>query len=97
MPPGLDTHSLLETQQKNFERFDIDQSGTINSSEELMQLSLSLVCKLELRISGEELQGKVDSVDDIEQQRWNFEEFKAWSVSAPISAQSAPCRSHGQS
>ena len=41
---------LLELQQSHFCRYDLDHSGTMNSSEELSQLTMSLVFKLQLMI-----------------------------------------------
>ena len=69
---------LRATQLKYFNRYDLDGSKTINSSEELLQLCTNLTVKLNLKVRLAELQQLVEEAGDMEENEWDFEEFKEW-------------------
>merc|ERR1711998_81147 len=63
-----------------FTRYDLDGSGTINSSEELKQLCTNLVVKLELDMDVATIDKKVGEAGDMEEKQWDYETFMAWFV-----------------
>jgi hypothetical protein len=70
----LDT--LIDTY---FHRYDLDESGTLNSNEELQQLSTNLSFKLRLPLTGEEIDEIVASAGHLDNDNcWDLEEFKEW-------------------
>lgn len=74
---GLDKVELRETQLKYFNRYDLDGSKTINSSEELMQLCTNLTVKLNLKVRIADLQDLVDE-NDLDAAQWDFKQFTEW-------------------
>jgi len=67
------------TAQKLFARFDLDSSGTLNSSDEAMQLLTGLCYTLKVPISAEALENKAGQImghDD----PMDFDEFWQWFV-----------------
>jgi hypothetical protein len=70
----LDT--LIETY---FHRYDLDESGTLNSNEELQQLSTNLSFKLRLPLTGEEIDEIVDSAGQLsDMNSWAIDTFRVW-------------------
>jgi len=61
-----------------FTRYDLDGSGTINSTEELKQLCTNLVVKLELDMDVATIDKYVADAGDMSQKNWKFEEFNDW-------------------
>merc|ERR1712072_1288083 len=61
-----------------FTRYDLDGSGTINSTEELKQLCTNLVVKLELDMDVATIDKFVGEAGDMTQKNWKFDEFKDW-------------------
>merc|ERR1711865_47706 len=60
---GDELDELIETY---FHRYDLDESGTINSNEELQQLTTNLAFKLKLGLTGNEIDETVGSVGDFD-------------------------------
>jgi hypothetical protein len=68
--------SLIETY---FHRYDLDESGTLNSNEELQQLSTNLSFKLRLPLTGEEIDEIVDSAGQLSDvNSWAIDTFRVW-------------------
>jgi len=63
-----------------FTRYDLDGSGTINSSEELKQLCTNLVVKLELDMDVKTIDKFVGQAGDMEKECWTFDQFKDWFI-----------------
>jgi len=66
-----------------FERFDFDQSGTINSYEELMQLTTGLAFHFNLSVSSEDLKKiceshKTFSERHVQTDGWDLPTFRQW-------------------
>jgi len=67
---------LIETY---FHRYDLDESGTINSNEELQQLTTNLAFKLKLGLTGNEIDETVGSVGDLNDENgMTLEVFTLW-------------------
>lgn len=63
----MDEDELDELIETYFHRYDLDESGTINSNEELQQLTTNLAFKLRLGLTGTEIDetvGNVGTLDD---------------------------------
>merc|ERR1711871_257148 len=75
----VEFESLLETL---FMRYDLDGSGDLNSAEELQQLTLSLLYKLDLQEtpSPEQIAAKCATVDPpvSRENVWSQEKFRDW-------------------
>jgi hypothetical protein len=68
--------SLIETY---FHRYDLDESGTLNSNEELQQLSTNLSFKLRLPLTGEEIDDIVESAGQLsDSNSWAINTFRVW-------------------
>merc|ERR1711988_676356 len=61
-----------------FTRYDLDGSGTINTTEELKQLCTNLVVKLELDMDVAGIDDRVTSAGDMDVQAWGLEKFQQW-------------------
>jgi len=62
-----------------FHRYDLDESGTINSNEELRQLSTNLSFKLRLSLRGDEIDSLVKSAGELDyDNEWQVEDFGEW-------------------
>lgn len=62
-----------------FHRYDLDESGTINSNEELRQLSTNLSFKLRLTLRGDEIDLLVKSAGELDyDNEWQVEDFGEW-------------------
>lgn len=69
-------NSLIETY---FHRYDLDESGTLNTSEELQQLSTNLSFKLRLPLTGDEIDMLVNSAGTLEDEcAWDLHDFTEW-------------------
>jgi len=67
---------LIETY---FHRYDLDESGTLNSVEELQQLSTNLSFKLRLPLTGEEIDAIVASAGELSDgDAWDLNQFSEW-------------------
>jgi len=64
--------------QQYFRRYDLDDSGTINSSEELQQLCTNLSVRLELKFSVNDIDAKVTSAGDMTVNNWDLDQFTQW-------------------
>jgi hypothetical protein len=64
--------------QQYFRRYDLDESGTINSSEELQQLCTNLSVRLELRFTVSDIDAKVTSAGNMEENNWDIDTFIEW-------------------
>lgn len=64
--------------QQYFRRYDLDDSGTINSSEELQQLCTNLSVRLELKFSVNDIDSKVTSAGDMSVNAWDLDQFTQW-------------------
>jgi len=90
-PNNTDSHmsdALKDLINDYFNRYDLDGSGTINSSEELKQLCTNLVVKLDLDMEVAEIDAKVKAAgafkDDKDAKEsdnnWDVESFKHWFI-----------------
>ena len=61
-----------------FKRYDLDQSGTINTSEELQQLCTNLCFKLKIMVPPGAVDEKVLEMGDLEGRDLNLGEFDIW-------------------
>jgi hypothetical protein len=65
--------------EKYFMRYDIDESHTLNSDEELQQLSLNLTAKLDLGLTP----AKLEAIVNIElQDRGSLSDVNSWATSS---------------
>lgn len=64
--------------QQYFKRYDLDESGTINSSEELQQLCTNLSVRMELPFSVSDIDNKVSTAGDMDVNNWDIDEFIKW-------------------
>jgi len=84
LPPSLPSvdPALLERMDgvlpKLFERYDADCSGTLNTPQELQQLTINLTFNLGLRIRPDKLQALVATV--AQPISWNPDQFRSWYV-----------------
>jgi len=62
----------------NYARFDLDGSGSLNSREELLQLTTTLACQLQLRVKPAEIVEKVNRVLIDDSNVWDSQVFDAW-------------------
>jgi len=72
----------LKIMRTAFERYDLDDSSTINSREELEQLVLNLVFKLHLSTKKQKIDEILSKMPDPEKKPMNFEQFTQWFESA---------------
>lgn len=86
-PPALPPAGQLEIDEaaldqliiEFFHRYDLDESGTINSNEELRQLSTNLSFKLRLTLRGDEIDLLVKSAGELDyDNEWQVEDFGEW-------------------
>jgi len=63
-----------------FRRYDVDNSGTINTIDELQQLSINCAFVLGLSVRGEDIQAHVAAVsaEFSRGANWELDDFKAW-------------------
>jgi len=71
------SEELREMMRDYFNRYDLDGSNTINSTEELKQLCTNLVVKLDLEMDVAEIDKLVESAGDMEKNNWQFDEKNA--------------------
>jgi len=86
-PPALPPAAHLDVDEaaldqliiEFFHRYDLDESGTINSNEELRQLSTNLSFKLRLTLRGDEIDSLVKSAGELDyDNEWQVEDFGEW-------------------
>eukprot|EP00658_Telonema_sp_P-2_P081049 TRINITY_DN8207_c0_g1_i1.p1 TRINITY_DN8207_c0_g1~~TRINITY_DN8207_c0_g1_i1.p1 ORF type:complete len:301 (-),score=104.43 TRINITY_DN8207_c0_g1_i1:264-1166(-) len=65
-----------------FSRYDLDGSGTINTSSELKQLCTNLVVKLELDMDVKTIDNHVNAAGDMSVLNWEFKPFMKWFMEA---------------
>jgi len=68
---------LKNMMQDYFNRYDLDGSCTINSTEELKQLCTNLVVKLDLELDVQEIDALVAEAGDMTKNNWAFDEKNA--------------------
>merc|ERR1711988_1199606 len=83
LPPvaqlDIDDDALDQLIIEFFHRYDLDESGTINSNEELRQLSTNLSFKLRLTLRGDEIDSLVKSAGELDyDNEWQVEDFGEW-------------------
>jgi len=66
------------TIQSCFKRYDFNESGTIDDSEELEQLCTNLCFKLKILLPPGVVEKKVAEVGDMKEKNWNLGEFTIW-------------------
>lgn len=78
---GLDPELVREMKEK-FARYDLDQSGSINSQEELQQLMTNLYFALSgkgiAKIRPDKIAIRVQNAGDMSQNNWSFDEWVGW-------------------
>ena len=73
-----DLDSAIETL---FQRYDLDMSNTIHSIEELRQLSVNVVSRLDLDVSLTQLDSALERASvQMENQAFTMETYKEWVV-----------------
>ena len=68
----------IELMQRYFDRYDLDESGTINNLEELTQLCTNLIVKLSLDVSLERVEQLISKIEDLALHPWDFDQFRMW-------------------
>jgi len=80
-PSGLDPVLIQEMNEK-FARYDLDSSGTINSTEELQQLMTNLYFAMSSKgiqkIRPDKIATRVQSAGDMSTNNWTFQQWVAW-------------------
>jgi hypothetical protein len=62
-----------------FNRYDLDESGSLNSNEELQQLATNLSFKLRLTLTGDEIDAIVESAGELSNDNeWAVADFGEW-------------------
>jgi len=61
-----------------FNRYDLDLSGTMNSNNELKQLTVNLIVNLQLEATVELIEEAVSGSGDMSTLNWNIDQFKDW-------------------
>jgi len=76
---NMSDKELHEEMEKYFHRYDLDESGTLNSVEELQQLCTNLCFKLDLQLSGDEIDSVVNCAGELNDlNEWDVNEFCEW-------------------
>jgi len=79
LPPAVEPPTAI---RKIFDRFDFDDSGTLNSFEELQQMTLNTIFTMGYAISPEEVDERIrDMLDVVEEEPLDFDEFWAYFLS----------------
>ena len=68
----------IELMQRYLDRYDLDESGTINNLEELTQLSTNLIVKLSLDMSLEQVEQLASEIEGLALHPWDFDQFRTW-------------------
>jgi len=72
---------LRENATRLFHRYDLDESGTVNSQQELQQITINLAFTLELQVKYQAMQDVIDSAMlDKLQEEWSLEQYISWFV-----------------
>jgi len=75
----MNTEEIDKLIETYFHRYDLDESGTLNSVEELQQLSTNLSFKLRLPLTGEEIDAIVASAGELSDgDAWDLIQFSEW-------------------
>merc|ERR1711975_115498 len=75
----METEMLDKLIDEYFHRYDLDESGTLNSNEELKQLSTNLSFKLRLTLTGDEIDTIVEAAGELnDENEWKVDEFGEW-------------------
>eukprot|EP00656_Telonema_subtile_P058437 TRINITY_DN9897_c0_g2_i4.p1 TRINITY_DN9897_c0_g2~~TRINITY_DN9897_c0_g2_i4.p1 ORF type:complete len:253 (+),score=81.36 TRINITY_DN9897_c0_g2_i4:94-852(+) len=81
--PPLDSEGKLlrpphEMVRAFFNRYDLDLSGTMNSSNELKQLTVNLIVNLQLDTTVEAIEQSITGAGALEYNPWDIAQFKIW-------------------
>ena len=63
---------------KYFDRYDVDESGTINNDEEMMNLTTNLVCTLNISMNNVAIQALVDGADVTGKNAMSLSKYTTW-------------------
>lgn len=75
----METEMLDKLIDEYFHRYDLDESGTLNSNEELKQLATNLSFKLRLTLTGDEIDAIVEAAGNLsDENEWTVDEFGEW-------------------
>merc|ERR1712070_516743 len=75
----MDEEELDGELEKYFNRYDLDESGTLNGNDELQQLCTNLCFRLQLPLAGDEIDAIVDSAGELsDDNEWDVDEFCEW-------------------
>eukprot|EP00656_Telonema_subtile_P056092 TRINITY_DN8882_c0_g2_i3.p1 TRINITY_DN8882_c0_g2~~TRINITY_DN8882_c0_g2_i3.p1 ORF type:complete len:1868 (+),score=407.84 TRINITY_DN8882_c0_g2_i3:232-5835(+) len=75
----MDEDELDETIETYFHRYDLDDSHTVNSLEELQQLTTNLAFKLKLALTGAEIDQVISTAGELTEKRgMSLEDFRTW-------------------
>jgi chromosome segregation ATPase len=61
-----------------FNRYDLDLSGTMNTTNELKQLTVNLIVNLQVETTVDKIETGVKNAGDMEELQWGIDEFKQW-------------------
>eukprot|EP00656_Telonema_subtile_P001235 TRINITY_DN10572_c0_g4_i2.p1 TRINITY_DN10572_c0_g4~~TRINITY_DN10572_c0_g4_i2.p1 ORF type:complete len:1702 (-),score=372.54 TRINITY_DN10572_c0_g4_i2:89-5194(-) len=76
---AMDDDELYDEMEKYFQRYDLDESGTLNSSDELQHLTTNLCFRLELPLAGEDIDVIVKSAGILsDKNAWSVDDFCEW-------------------
>merc|ERR1711935_930163 len=75
---GTFTKSQEAQAKKIFDRYDLDESGTLNSFEEATQMTTNLCFSFKYDIVSEEIRVRLLPLEDVENSPMNFQEFLVW-------------------
>jgi hypothetical protein len=78
---SLSKAEYLKASEQLFTRYDLDGSETLNSNEELEQLTYNLAFKLKLGIETEKMDSILSTVELSNSNAWNLAEFQDWFAS----------------
>ena len=76
----LGTHNEATTYPCGLQRYDLDESGTINSREEFRMLTTNLIFKMQLSVSPDKLEAVLETVDY--DREYGIPQYTSWFMDA---------------
>jgi len=72
----------IETIGKMFDRYDVEQVGSLDSQHQLEQLSLNVAMKLKMKISATDMEAAILGLPPVsDENAWTKEDFQEWFLS----------------
>jgi len=72
------TPEQKEQGRKIFARYDLDDSGTVNTSDEAMQMTTNIYFSLCVPVSSDEVKEQLKALQDIDEHPMDFEQYWSW-------------------